>query len=293
MKYFTSLHPDRSMMKIYTTSLLLLALLFSLPSAVAQKQQKVSWRKVNVLVYTKNGKGYVHDNIPSAVEAIRKLATEKGFKIEVSDDPAVFTEANLRQYNFVLFPSTNNDVFDTDAQRVAFRRYIQAGGGFVGLHSVIGTERNWRWFKMLLGGTFVWHPKFQPLEIKVLDKQHPSVSGMPSRWKKEDETYFMKEIYPGINVTMAHDLSAMNPNEKDAERIKTLAENFGDYYPAVWHHNFDGGTVWITTLGHNKKDYEDPLYMKHVLQGMAYVASRTGKLDFSKAYATERDTPIP
>ncbi len=193
----------------------------------------------------------------------------------------------------MLFPSTNNDVFDTDAQRVAFRRYIQAGGGFVGLHSVIGTERNWRWFKMLLGGTFVWHPKFQPLEIKVLDKQHPSVSGMPSRWKKEDETYFMKEIYPGINVTMAHDLSAMNPNEKDAERIKTLAENFGDYYPAVWHHNFDGGTVWITTLGHNKKDYEDPLYMKHVLQGMAYVASRTGKLDFSKAYATERDTPIP
>jgi hypothetical protein len=29
-------------------------------------QAKVDWKKVSVLVYTKNGKGYVHENIPSA-----------------------------------------------------------------------------------------------------------------------------------------------------------------------------------------------------------------------------------
>jgi type 1 glutamine amidotransferase len=259
----------------------------------AQKQKNVSWKKVKVLVYTKNGKGYVHDNIPSAVKAIQQLGKENGFQVDVSEDPAVFSEDKLRQYTLLLFPSTNNDVFDTEDQRVAFRRYIQAGGGFVGLHSVIGTERNWRWFKMMLGGSFVWHPKFQPLEIKVLDRAHPSVAGMPSVWKKEDECYFMKELYPGVRVVMAHDLAAMKPNEKDAERIKELAQNFGDYYPAVWHHNFDGGTVWITTLGHNKKDYEDPLYLNHVLQGMSYVAANAGKLDFSKSYATDRDTPMP
>ena len=275
----------------YILSLLLIALF--LHALSAQGQAKVSWKKVNVLVYTKNGKGYVHDNIASAVAAIQKLGSEKGFQVDVSDDPAVFTEENLKQYTFLLFPSTNNDVFDTEAQRVAFRRYIQAGGGFVGLHSVIGTERNWTWFKMMLGGTFVWHPKFQPLEIKAIDKRHASVSGMPSVWKKEDETYFMKEIYPGINVVMAHDLSAMKPNEKDSTRMGELAASFGRYYPAVWHHQFDGGTVWITTLGHNKKDYEDPLYLNHILQGMAYVAANVGKLDYSKAYATERDTPIP
>jgi type 1 glutamine amidotransferase len=259
----------------------------------AQKQKNVSWKKVKVLVYTKNGKGYVHDNIPSAVKAIQQLGKENGFQVDVSEDPTVFSEDKLRQYTLLLFPSTNNDVFDTEDQRVAFRRYIQAGGGFVGLHSVIGTERNWRWFKMMLGGSFVWHPKFQPLEIKVLDRAHPSVAGMPSVWKKEDECYFMKELYPGVRVVMAHDLAAMKPNEKDAERIKELAQNFGDYYPAVWHHNFDGGTVWITTLGHNKKDYEDPLYLNHVLQGMSYVAANAGKLDFSKSYATDRDTPMP
>jgi type 1 glutamine amidotransferase len=279
------------MKKFFQISFLLL-MFFSIAGA-AHAQKSVNWKKVRVLVYTKNGKGYVHDNIPSAVAAIKKLATEKGFHVDVSDDPAVFTEDNLKQYTFLLFPSTNNDVFDTDAQRVAFRRYIQAGGGLVGLHSVIGTERNWRWFKMMLGGKFVYHPKFQPLEIKVLDKSHPSMAGMPSVWKKEDECYFMTELYPGINVLMAHDLSAMKPNEKDAEKIKELANDFGDYYPAVWHHNFDGGTIWITTLGHNKNDYQDSTYVHHILQGMTYVASKVGKIDYSKAYATERDTPIP
>ena len=265
---------------------------FAIASISEAQQKKVSWKKVKVLVYTKNGKGYVHDNIPDAVKAIQKLGGEHGFQVDVSDDPAVMTEANLGQYTFLLFPSTNNDVFDTDSQRVAFRRYIQAGGGFVGLHSVIGTERNWRWFKMMLGGTFAWHPKFQPLEIKVIDKSHPSIAGMPSTWTKEDETYFMKELYPGINVVMAHDLSAMKPNEKDSTRMAELAANFGDYYPAVWHHNFDGGTVWITTLGHNKKDYEDPIYLNHIFQGMSFVAGKVGKLNYSKAYATERDTPM-
>ena len=107
------------------------------------------------MVYTKNGKGFIHDNIPSAVEALKGIAKEENWKITVSDDPANFTEENLKQFTLLVFPSTNNDVFDTDAQRLAFRRYMEAGGGFVGLHSVTGTERNWKWFKMMLGTSLI------------------------------------------------------------------------------------------------------------------------------------------
>ena len=91
-----------------------------------------------VLVYTKNGKGYVHDNIASAVACVKKLGEENHFLVDVSDDAGVFTESNLKKYQALIFTSTNNDVFDTDEQRVAFRRYIEAGGGFVGVHSVTG-----------------------------------------------------------------------------------------------------------------------------------------------------------
>ncbi|MEO5601356.1 MAG: ThuA domain-containing protein [Cyclobacteriaceae bacterium] len=268
---------------------ILLVLLLNL-SADAQN---VKWHKVRILVYTKNGKGYVHDNIPGAVKAIQKLGTEKGFRVDVSDDPAIFTEDNLRQYTFLLFTSTNNDVFDTDEQRLFFRKYMEAGGGFVGLHSVTGTERNWKWFKMMVGGSFAWHARFQPFTIKVIDKSHPSVQGVPAVWTKEDECYFTKEMYPGIKVIMAHELGSLKGSDEDMEKVKTHSTQFADYYPAVWHQRFDGGTVWVTTLGHDKKDYEDGVYLNHIFQGMTFVASQVGKLDFSKSYATHRDSPLP
>lgn len=251
---------------------------------------KRSLKNLKVLVYTKNGEGFVHDNLPSAVKAIEKLADEHRFKVTVSDDPAVFTEDNLKQYDFLFFSSTNNDVFDTDAQRLAFRRYMESGGGFVGLHSVLGTERNWEWFKQMIGGTFVWHPKFQKYQLKVIDPAHRSVRNFPSVWEKEDECYFIKEVYPGIKVTMVHDLETLDQSQK--ERIDSLSGSYNKLYPAVWYQDFDGGHVWISALGHQIKDYEDPLFLQHVLQGMQDVAGRLRKKDYSKAYATSRDTPV-
>ena len=137
-----------------------------------------------VLVYTKNGKGYVHDNIPSAVACLKAMALANHFKVEVTDDPSIFKEDALKKYKLLIFTSTNNDVFDTDEQRLAFRRYIEAGGGFVGVHSVTGTERNWKWFKMMLGETFLWHAKFQKFSIKNMEPAHPSMQGMPAIWQR-------------------------------------------------------------------------------------------------------------
>src|SRR5215207_2005737 len=154
----------------------------SAPGAAAQMP---NLKNIKVLVYTKNGKGYVHDNIPFAVKCIQKLGLEHGFKVDVSDTPVVFTESNLKQYTLLLFPSTNNDVFDTDEQRLVFRRYIESGGGFVGLHSVTGTERNWKWFKMMVGGSFSWHAKNQRFQVKVIEPTHPSMQGLPKVWERK------------------------------------------------------------------------------------------------------------
>ncbi|GAB4031736.1 ThuA domain-containing protein [Spirosoma jeollabukense] len=253
--------------------------------------QDVNWKKVRVLVYTKNGKGYVHDNIPNAVQCIQKLGRQYGFAVDSSAQPTVFTESNLKQYTLLIFPSTNNDVFDTDAQRLAFRRYVEAGGGFMGIHSVIGTERNWSWFKRLMGGSFAWHPKFQTFRIEVLDTKHPSMKGMPKVWQKEDEFYFMKEMSPGTTVVMANDLTSLNSDEP--EKVKMFGGSYTQLYPSAWYYNFDGGYTWCTTLGHAKTDYQtDTTFINHIFQGIRYVAGQVKTIDFSKAYADSRDTPI-
>ncbi len=130
-------------MKLVTRIAVVFYILFQCSvCGIVNAQNKVNWKKVSVLVYTKNGKGYVHDNIPAAVSCIQKLGKEHGFKVDTSGSASVMTEGNLKQYTLLIFPSTNNDVFETDAQRLAFRNYMEAGGGFVGIHSVTGTERN-------------------------------------------------------------------------------------------------------------------------------------------------------
>lgn len=269
-------------------SLLILVMVVTGSQLYARTDGKLKGSRV--LVYTKNGKGYVHDNIASAVICIQTLAKQNGFSVDVSDDAGVFTEANLKKYQLLIFPSTNNDVFDTDEERVAFRRYIEAGGGFVGIHSVTGTERNWTWFKMMLGETFSWHAKYQKFTVKKLDANHPSMKGVPDHWEREDECYFGKELYPGIHVLMAHELSTLNPEQSDL--IVKNKGSFGDYYPAVWYQDFEGGHIWVTTLGHNKETYKDPVYMNHILQGISYIASRYQGLHYENAKALGKDDPL-
>lgn len=258
-----------------------------------QAQQHVNWKKVRVLVYTKNGKGYIHENIPAAVKSIQKLGIEHGFKVDTSADASVMTVENLKQYTLLIFPSTNNDVFDTDLQRLAFRKYIESGGGFVGIHSVTGTERNWKWFKMMLGGTFAWHALFQKYTVKVIDPSHPSVQGLPKVWEKEDECYFAKELYTGTKTIMAQDITTLNTSDTtQLNLVIKHAGTFSELYPAVWTNDFDGGHIWVTTLGHDKKDYEDPIYIQHIFQGIRYIAGSVKQLDFKKAYASSRDEMI-
>ncbi|MEO5562537.1 MAG: ThuA domain-containing protein, partial [Chitinophagaceae bacterium] len=221
------------MKPIIGTLLLYLFTSFSFTTVSAQKN--VDWKKVVVLVYTKNGKGYVHDNVSSAVTCIQQLGKQYGFRVDSSSNPSIMTESNLKQYTVLIFPSTNNDVFDTDLQRLAFRHYIEAGGGFVGIHSVTGTERNWKWFKMMLGGTFSWHAKFQKFNVKTIDPSHPSVQGLPTTWTREDEFYFAKELYPGPKVLMAHDITTLNMTDT-AQKVNIIknAGGYAELYPSVW-----------------------------------------------------------
>jgi uncharacterized protein len=169
-------------MKRYAVGFWVLVLMLSMSSGPGLLAQKIKWNKVKIFFYTKNGQGFVHDNIANSVEAIQALSKQHGFAVDVSDDPAKFTDENLKQYDALVFSNTNNDVFDTDAQRVALMRYIQAGGNFVGLHSACGTERKWRWFKDMLGGTFLVHEPGQSFTVNILDAKNPSLAHLPEKW---------------------------------------------------------------------------------------------------------------
>jgi type 1 glutamine amidotransferase len=223
-----------------------------------------------ILVYTRNyvtnGKGYVHDNIPDCVEAIKKLGSESEFSVDVSAEPGVFTPENLKQYAAIVFANSNNEAFETQAQRDAFRRYIRAGGGFVGIHSASGSEREWPWFWSMLGGKFRRHPKIQPFEVRVVDAEHPATKDLPSTFTWTDECYYLDNFDKGI-----HPLLVTDPHKiEDPQKAEYPGDTFGDSMPLAWYHEFEGGRSFYTALGHRKESYQDPILVKHIRGGILW-----------------------
>ena len=88
---------------------------------------KARFEKPKVLVFSKT-EGFRHQSIEAGKSAFEKMAAEKGFTVDFTEDASQFTNANLKLYNAVVFLNTTGDVLN-NAQQEEFERYIQAGGG--------------------------------------------------------------------------------------------------------------------------------------------------------------------
>ena len=223
-----------------------------------------------VLIYTKNGEGFVHDNIAASVAAMEKICKAEGISTEVSDDPGVFTPENLARFDAMIFANTNNKGFDTDDQKKAFQEFIRGGGGFMAIHSSNATEREWLWYRAMVGGKFLRHPPYQEFDVLVTDPSHPSTAHLPKRWTVKDECYYSYHLNPDIHVLLSADMNTI----EDEQKSVYPGENFGTQLPLCWCHEFEGGRQWYTALGHDIEFYEDPLFVKHLRGGLLWVLDK-------------------
>ena len=125
---------------------LVVAALLLPPTGVSPARQS---QQARVLVFSKTA-GFRHSSIEVGVAAIRKLGQEQGFAVDATEDARAFTDKNLRRYRAVVFLSTTGDVLNPTQESI-FERYIQAGGGYVGIHSATDTEYDWPWYGKLAG----------------------------------------------------------------------------------------------------------------------------------------------
>jgi glucose/arabinose dehydrogenase/cytochrome c551/c552/type 1 glutamine amidotransferase len=222
-----------------------------------------------VLVFTKTA-AYYHQSIPAGVQAIIKLGTSNGFDVDTTSDADKFNDDNLKNYSTVVFLNTTGDVLNY-LQQVAFERYIQAGGGYVGIHSATDTEYDWGWYGRLVGAYFNGHPEIQQATLNVKDNQHISTKHLPANWIRTDEWYNFKKISNDIHVLITID-----------EKSYKGGTN-GDNHPMAWYHEFDGGRAFYTELGHREQTYSEPLYLQHILGGILYAIGDNKLLDYGDA----------
>src|SRR5690606_17417224 len=144
--------------------------------------------------------------------ALIRLGAEHGFDVDTTTNSDWFHEDTLRKYAAVVFLSTTGDVLN-HYQEVALERYIQSGGGFVGIHAASDTEYDWGWYGRLVGGYFKNHPKPQKARFVVTDGNHPAIQGLPGEFFYNDELYNFKKLSDDIKVLITVDESSYEGGE--------------------------------------------------------------------------------
>ncbi len=244
---------------------LVLAATLMLLSACSKKTE------INVLVFSKTA-GFRHASIEDGKKALLELGKQKGFKVDTTEDATMFQQKHLQQYNVVVFLSTTGNILD-EAQQLEFQRFIQAGGGYVGIHAAADTEYEWPWYGKLVGGYFNGHPNnpnVREADIQRIDKTHISTQHLPDIWHRNDEWYDYKNLNENMKVLLNLDESTYEGG------------NNGKHHPIAWYHEFDGGRAWYTGGGHTSESFAEPLFLEHIWGGIQYAAGK-GKLNYNLA----------
>lgn len=244
----------------------------SAPESVATSAAPAAPKRI--LVFSKT-KGWNHTSIPAGIAAIQKLGRANNFRVDTTKNADYFNDDSLKHYQAVVWLSTTGNVLNP-VQQAAFERYIQAGGGYMGIHAAADTEYDWPWYNKLVGGYFASHPNqsnVRKATVDVLDKNHPSTAHLPDHWERTDEWYNYRSLYSDLHV-----LANLDENTYEGGIN-------GSNHPIAWYHDFDGGRAYYTGGGHTDESFTEPLFVQHLLGALTWTMGSNKPLDYSKSYA--------
>jgi len=241
----------KKMKKRLFSSILILMLLMS---------ASVSAQQFRALVFSKTA-GFRHQSIPNAIVALKKMGTKQVFSVHASEDPKVLAEENLMKYDVLILVSSTGTIFD-ETTRASLQKFVRSGKGVVGVHAATDSEYDWPWYNEMIGAYFLAHPAQQTLRLEVVDRDHPSTWHLPKNWMWTDELYEFRDINPNIKVLINAD-----------ETTYEVARGNGKNHPMAWYHEFDGGRVFYTALGHVDSAWDDDDFLKHLYGGIWYAAT--------------------
>jgi len=240
-------------MKIIKSFLLFSLIIFiAIPVLEAQESK--------VLIFSKT-KGFRHKSIEHGREVIADLCLSNNISVDSTEDAELFTFKNLQQYDALIFLNSTGDLFN-EKQQKALVKYINNGGGFVGIHAATDAEYEWEWYGRMAGGYFKSHPEQQNAKIKVLSKDHASTIMLPDEFVRWDEWYDFKSINPDIIVLAKLDETSYEGGTMDND------------HPIIWYHEFEGGRVFYSGFGHTNETFDEPLMQKHMLGGILYAVGK-------------------
>lgn len=243
--------------------------------------------KFRVLLYTRTNGGHRHDNLgpplPPGVNPplssknivqtqMLKIAEENGWHLDYTEDVSAMGKVDgitpevgaigqsLDSYNAIIFFNTSREILD-DASRYALRHYMQGGGGFVAIHSAFASLYSWPYYQGLLGNAiFYSHDPVREGDVVMVNSTDASTQGLPKRWRFVDEWYNLVPFPTHVRFLATVDEKSWpappKPQSASAADMRPPSvtgrmPGHGAFHPVAWCQYYDGGKVWVTTMGHD------------------------------------------
>jgi len=244
----------------------------------------ITMKDFSVLVFSKTN-GFPHSEaIASAIPAFEAMAKKNDWTIYPTNNAAVFNPEQLAKFDVVIWSNATGRNL-TDEQRIAFRQYIENGGGFLGIHGAGDASHHWDWYyNELIGAHFSHHPLDPQLQVANLHLACDSTSSypcmdLPATFKRSDEWYVFFD----------------NPRTRDFKVLYTLEEQgiemsgnikylvddkdfgMGADHPIIWYKCLpNGGRTFYSAMGHTGASFQEPIHLTILEKGVQWAGKLVG-----------------
>ncbi|MDB5229960.1 MAG: ThuA protein [Chitinophagaceae bacterium] len=207
-----------------------------------------------------------------AIKFFKDLTVGNGFVFDTTSNMSDLDEEKLKPYTLIMWL---NDFPHTSAQRDAFTKYMESGGGWLGFH-VAGyndKDTNWPWFVQFLGGAIFYNNNWPPMPAKMVieDNNHPITKGLPQNY-----------------ISPSNEWYQWKPSPRENKNVKVLASLSVDNYPLGLKdiiRNGDTPVMWSNTqyrmvymnIGHGDKIFMDATQNKMIIAAMRYLVAADKK----------------
>jgi type 1 glutamine amidotransferase len=205
-----------------------------------------SARKVRVLLTVDGSHGWAAKE-PIFMSLVGKTGA---FEVTRSKDLNDWLPERIRQYDLVVVHTTGGNL--SDAQVNGLTRFVEAGGGFVGIHSATDSFKKCDKYWALIGGRFTGHASGR-FTVEVADPWDPIMTGVAD-FEVQDEDYQHK-YYPNVDLHI-------------------LARKKGDNRNMGWTRKIDRGRLVYLANGHGSEAFQVPAFQTMLINSMYWASHR-------------------
>ena len=229
---------------------------------ISQKVLSMPNEQVNMLVFSRTA-GFRHDSIPSGISMMQNIVNANdNWTATFSEDSALFN-GDLSQYDIIMLLNTTGDIFNNQQQN-AFRNWLEAGGGLLGIHAAVDTESDWPWYHDTLygGANFdAGHPDNTQTADLILEAPSAEflahVGNDGDVWRFQDEWYFWN-----VDLRKAPNLEVIARLDRTSYPTSVLPADAD--HPVIFTNLIEMGKVYYTNQGHRHETFFDEDFIKQI-----------------------------